>query len=141
MKEYRRPIVKEVKDDKRAEAGKVLFLDLTYRPVPSGDEQDSLIPHELYRIREKFSVRLPIPSTPKEPKIRWREFLGGPYIFYLRDGTTIIGRLVQQYQSFIKLVDVTIIRNGVRTKTRWMLQDGGEVKSFIPADAVSERVG
>jgi hypothetical protein len=141
MNAYRRKIVKETTDDKRHDGGKVLIVDLRYRPVQSGGEQDNLIPHELYRIREKFSLRLPIPSTPKEPKIRWREFLGGPYIFYLRDGSTIIGRLVQQFQSFIKLVDVTIIRNGTGTKTRWMLQDGGEVKSFIPADAVTEKVG
>jgi hypothetical protein len=54
--------------------------------------------------------------------------------------SAIIGRLVQQYQSLIKLVDVTIIRNGVRTKTRWIMQDGAEVKNFIPADAQTEKV-
>ena len=54
--------------------------------------------------------------------------------------SAIIGRLVQQYQPFIKLIDVTIIRNGVRTKTKWTMQDGAEVKSFIPADAQTEKV-
>jgi hypothetical protein len=28
----------------------------------------------------------------------------------------------------------------VRTKTKWIMQDGAEVKSFIPADAQTEKV-
>jgi hypothetical protein len=54
--------------------------------------------------------------------------------------SAIIGRLVQQNQSFIKQVAVTIIKNGVRTKKKWIMLDGAQVKHFIPADVQTEKV-
>jgi hypothetical protein len=130
----------KVKKSKHMMSGGALFINITFRPAQPNYEEINVASRELYKIREKVSLpRFPSPP-PKQPKIRWREFLGGPYIFYLKDGSTIIGRLVQQRQSFIKLVDVTILRNGIRTRTRWMMQDGAEVKSFIPADAVTEKI-
>lgn len=141
MNDSRRIIVKGLEQNRKADARNVLTVDITFRPAPADNQETYFAPRKPYKIREKFSLRLPtFPSPPPKSKIRWSMFIGGPYIFYLRDGSTVIGRLVQQFQSFIKLVDVTIIRNGVRTKTRWMLQDGGEVKSFIPADAETEKV-
>ena len=140
MNGNKRIIVKGSKGGKTDDARNMLLIDITFRPAQAND---SIVePRVTDQIREKLSTRLPpFPAPPpKQPKIKWREFLGGPYIFYLRDGSTIIGRLVQQFQSFIKLVDVTIIRSGIRTKTRWMMQDGAEVKSFIPADAETEKV-